>query len=329
MDGSIQWQKTFPGAAGPVTPLYATSDGGAVVTSTIPACPGGNIVTDAALPTQLACQGTDDRDIISLPYSPQGYLGTLYTLDQYGNVTAQTADIGRNYSWTNNWYADPAGTISRYSFPVLNITPSFWPFIGANESGNRVALLRETLYLRSFAPWPLFGPDPVHLCFTDCFKGDNRSFSTSTDSSVTSRINGIVDFGLPGMVVISKRAYSDPSFDIAGRTATGKPTITASSNGNGGLHVEVAGPNPLVFGAPDIDTKLDVRGQFGAAQTCYSGHLYGNAFPNSEAFVINSQKEAKSLITFATTEGRNLGPFTLYGNKNRDMGVFAVACIGN
>ena len=331
-DGSVLWRKTFTndpyyGGVPAVTPLYATADGGVIATTTIPACEPGNIGFSPLFGYPVCQLSTDEP--IPLPYSPRGQLGTLYTLDKDGTVTSQTADTGAKLSWTGQWYEDPAGTLSEVALLPPVLAPSFWPYAGANPSENSVALLRETLYLRSFAPWPWFGPDPIHFCISDCFKGDNRSFSTSTESSVTSRVNGIVDFGLPGMIVISKRAYSDLSFDIAGRKGKAQPTITASSNGNGGLHVEIAGSNPLVFGAPDIDTKLNVNGQFGGAQSCYSGHLYGDAFPNSEAFLVNSQKEAEALITFGTTEDRNLGPFTLYGNRNKDMGVFAGVCLGN
>ena len=64
IDGSIVWmQNASPisgGGANPVTPLYATSDGGVIVTTT---------------------QG--------------GILGNLYTLDQHGEVS-QTTDAGMN-----------------------------------------------------------------------------------------------------------------------------------------------------------------------------------------------------------------------------------------
>jgi hypothetical protein len=59
--------------------------------------------------------------------------------------------------------------------------------------------------VRSFAPWELFGFDPLRVppCVADCFLGNNRSFSTSTDPVVTSKINGIVNFLLPGLVIVN------------------------------------------------------------------------------------------------------------------------------
>jgi hypothetical protein len=85
-------------------PAYATADGGAIVRS--------------------------------MPTSGQA---TLYTLDQDGNVTSQTADTGAVSSWTGNWYADPLGTISQVSMPLLNLASSFWPFAGANPSAEYVS----------------------------------------------------------------------------------------------------------------------------------------------------------------------------------------------
>ncbi len=122
-------------------------------------------------------------------------------------------------------------------------------------------------------------------------------------------------------------AYSDESFDVYGRRATGRPTISANAGGDGKLHMEFAGANPLVPGAPDIDTKLDLSAQVRAGQVCDSGHLYGDAFPNAEVFVVNSHDQPTMLLTFATTGGQNTGPIHfLPGNNNRDMGSFSSKC---
>ena len=70
-----------------MTPLYTTSDGGVIATTT-----------------------------------QNGTLGTLYTLDQYGNITLQTADTGAQLSWIGNWYVDPPGMASAISEPGLELT---------------------------------------------------------------------------------------------------------------------------------------------------------------------------------------------------------------
>ena len=97
--------------------------------------------------------------------------------------------------------------------------------------------------------------------------------------------------------------------------------------GNGTLHVELAGSNPLYPGSPDVDTKLDMSVKVNSGLACYSGHLYGDAFPDSEVFVVNPQNNATMLHTFKTEGGRNSGPIHLLpGNNNRDMGSFSSKC---
>lgn len=85
--------------------------------------------------------------------------------------------------------------------PPATLAASFWPIADANESKTSVGVLRETLYVRSFAPWQWFGgPDPLPgpivngvpiFCIVDCFNGNDRTFTTSTAPSVTSKITGI------------------------------------------------------------------------------------------------------------------------------------------
>jgi len=314
-DGSQLWSQQIGTA--PITPLYATSDGGVIVTNTPPGPsvspgPDGTLFwTNQLISTQL---------------------GTLYTVDQNGNVTSQTPDTGAVLSWTGNSYGvtgDPL--VVSYGLASIHLTESFWASKDANPSATLVAGIRELVYMRSFAPWPWFGPEVVpdrrYLCSADCFAGDNRSFTTATYSGTTSRITGIVKFVVPGMVVIGRYAYSDPSYDKFGRTATGIPTISTTSNGTS-LHMEFAGSNPLVPGAPDINTKLDMSGQTKSGQVCLSGHLYGDAFPNAEVFIVNSQEQPTMLLTFATPYDRNLeGPARLFGNNNRDMGSFPTTCV--
>lgn len=144
---------------------------------------------------------------------------------------------------------------------------------------------------------------------------------------MTSRVTGIIKFRFPGFAIAeTPTAFSDPSLDVFGRTKTGHPTISVTRTTSGGLHIEIAGANPLVPGAPDINTKLDLTGASSSGQACYSGHLFGDAFPDSEVFVINSQKQPTMLQTFATTADRNLGVFLLIGDNNRGMGSFSGVC---
>jgi hypothetical protein len=185
----------------------------------------------------------------------------------------------------------------------------------------------ETLYVRSFAPWEWFGAEPP-ICFHDCFTGNYRTFTTVHDGSATSKVWAKIRFLLPGMSPVgAPEVKSDPSHDVYGRTGSGQPTISLRAPGNGTLHVELAGANPLYPGSPDVDTKLDISVRVDSGLGCYSGRLYGDAFPDSEVFVVNAQEHATMLHTFKTEGGRNSGPIHLLpGNNNRDMGSFSSKC---
>jgi hypothetical protein len=60
---------------------------------------------------------------------------------------------------------------------------------------------------------------------------------------------------------------------------------------------------------------------------CYSGQLSGNAFPDTEIFVLNSQGQAKALFTFATAYNREVGPWTLMSPTIVPMGSFSNICV--
>ena len=272
---------------------------------------------DGGIATNLIDLSTNERSLVQI--------------DSSGNAGTPIAALqSAQPSWNGaSWYnisgdpllqqvaGPPAGVVSPWSEPA------------GDPSLNGQSVIGETLWLRSFAPFEWFGVEPAPPCADDCFRGDNRSFSTST-TGVTSRITGIIKLGLPQMVIISATAYSDPSYDVWGRTATGIPTINAVTKQDGKLQVHIAGSNPLVLGAPDIDTKLNLSARFSSGRVCLSGNLYGDAFPDSEAFIINPENQATTLVRFATTADRNLGPIKLLpGDNNRSMGSFSGLCIGN
>lgn len=89
-----------------MTPLYATADGGAIVTSTQPPCQPTWVVAPFGTP---ACP---------LSSQSQAQLGTLYTVDQNGNVTSQTPDPGAILSWSDQSY-DPAPSVPTISALAL------------------------------------------------------------------------------------------------------------------------------------------------------------------------------------------------------------------
>ncbi len=113
LDGTPLWStKINPDAnssATKVQPLYATADGGAIVTST---------TTDGNGNTQL---------------------GTLYTVNQMGSVVAQDSDRVATYSWLNNWYALSNGAITRVSQVSVSSASTWDAILAGNPSGTPVA----------------------------------------------------------------------------------------------------------------------------------------------------------------------------------------------
>jgi|HubBroStandDraft_1064217.scaffolds.fasta_scaffold134884_2 hypothetical protein len=137
---------------------------------------------------------------------------------------------------------------------------------------------------------------------------------------------GTISFLLPGMTNFDANAYSNPSYDVYGRTATGHPTYQAWTL-NGTLHLGFSGSNPLVPGSPDIDTNVNFTAVLNSGQVCYSGSLYGDEFPDAEVFALNSTNQATMLLTFTTPGGPNSGPVIyLPGDGTSNMGTFSNVC---
>ena len=112
-DGSTLWQHSAA-IDNYLTPLYAISDGGVIATTT-----------------------------------QSGTLGTLYTFDQNGNITTQTPDTGAVFSWTNNWYVDPLGSISEVSLASVFLAHSWWAVQNGSQSQTAAAAENP-----GFAPLP-------------------------------------------------------------------------------------------------------------------------------------------------------------------------------
>src|SRR6185437_10808738 len=185
-------------------------------------------------------------------------------LDGSGNATPTNLtglNTSLTSSWQDGWYAlNVAGTngVSAVSLSSTADDGSPWTESGATPSSSHSQPVEQVLYIRSFAPWAMFGPDPIHRppCLTDCFYGDNRSFSTgvndpneskctmfkNTSTTTTSRITGVILLLLPQLAPIGKGcAYSDPSQDKWGDTQTAWPTINISLNSGGGFNVDLEG----------------------------------------------------------------------------------------
>jgi RHS repeat-associated protein len=180
-------------------------------------------------------------------------------------------------------------------------------------------MLNYILHFRLFAPWETFGFG---------FGGDSRSFSTSTDPSVTSRVNSTVTIDVAGNRVLGSRGWSDPSH-WGPFTRTGTPSVSVNRTGAANSRtIEVSGANPL-FGdeAPPIDATLTLYWRLkDSGGACFDGVVVGDAFPNAEVFVERQGKKT-SLHTFETSGDRNLGPLNyLPGKNSRSMGNFKDRC---
>jgi len=322
---SVASQNTLniPGQSSSIIPIVQAQDGTFVgtvsvnqgqQTSMIAFDSSGNL--NWSVPNDTPQIATADGGVI-------GKSGTTYD----SNGKANGGIFLPTLSWTGNAYTD--GPVDQVTADPISIAQSFSAVSGANPSGSSTAAVQESMYIRSFAPWQWFGVEPYPIpCSNNCFFGDDRSFSTSL--TATARVTGILRFWMPGAILGSSQAFSSPSRDIYGRTKTGNPTMTKKSGANGyALHMEFAGSNPLVPGSPAINTKLDFTPVWNSGQICYSGHLYGDAFPNAEDFVVNSQGQATMLLTFTTQGDPNTGPIIyLPRDNNRDMGSFTQQCVG-
>lgn len=180
--------------------------------------------------------------------------------------------------------------------------------------------MHRYLYMRRYAPFATFGGG---------FEGDHRD-SPSTDTAATARTIGVAMFGPNG--VESSTGYSSGTawmpleavkpphrFPVPYPTPRkinrvfGKVNTTISKvKVNGStvsftMHTE--GANPMVPGAPDIDTFVDFEVSFGRGMH-YKGRVRGDSFPNAEIFVLERSGRAIPLFDFRTKGGRNTGPLT-------------------
>ncbi len=324
----------LPGQNGGITPVLQAEDGSFIGTYNDNSGQTDMVAFDQTGNVRWIVP-SDQPQIAIAGGGVRGLSGTIY--DQNGSATGQISNPPIE-SWLGNGYT--FNPLMQVLSTPISYASTFAAAVGGNPSAaaqssssstggtsaSAIYLLPETIYMRSFAPWALFGPEPP-ICPANCFYGDNRLFSTSL--SATARITGILSFWMPG--VLGRRyAFSDPSRDTNGNTLTARPTISAgpaSSASGYKLHMEFAGSNPLVTPSPDINTKLDFTPVFSSQQICYSGHLYGDAFPNAEVFAVGSGGRATMLLTFATSGDPNTGPLIyLPGNNNRDMGSFSHQC---
>lgn len=163
-----------------------------------------------------------------------------------------------------------------------------------------------TLCFRRYAPFDSFGFG---------FHGDGR---TEPDITASARTTAIIEFDVSGGVANiageSGASYHTlfPDYQKTGLTSVtlshlrsdaGTLTFTAHS----------AGALPLIPGAPDIDTFVDLTATTTAAGLRVFGRVRGDTFPNASVFVFKTADAAgppNAIWHYETTGGRNTGPMT-------------------
>ncbi|MDD3446718.1 MAG: hypothetical protein PHS60_15025 [Zavarzinia sp.] len=172
-----------------------------------------------------------------------------------------------------------------------------------------------TLVFRRYAPFATFGGG---------FEGDVRT-GPSTDPKASARTAAKVDFG-PGQVGPTIVGSSSGSAFGSGPKKYAKIETKLTIRVNSAREVDFtaysAGSNPLVPGAPDIDTFVDLQVRFMPTMISLSGKVRGDAFPNAEVVVYDPAGTAALLFDFRTQGSRNAGPFTML------MGAGATNTIG-
>lgn len=182
------------------------------------------------------------------------------------------------------------------------------------------------LYFRRYAPFARFGrANPLTMGF-GYFGGDDRGVSTSLQA--TSRTYGVVMFNQFGIVHNFAGSSGTEFHPAVGNVITGmahvKNTVVRSTLAGPnlfGFRASTAGGNPLVPGAPNIDTFVDARFEFGRANLLkISGQVYGDDFPNLEVFLVCYRSGKTALLVDGQTEGgRNTGPLAHLAGAHSDQ----------
>jgi RHS repeat-associated protein len=292
----------------------------------------GNLINSTgSTPNNYLFAGEQFDPALNLYYNRARYLNT--TTGRFWNMDTDEGDDQDPLSLHKYLYAE--------ADPVDGTDPSGFQDsmgeLGAEESMSAsldsmptlnfntiIASVRpERLYVRAFAPWKTFGFG---------FHGDNRGFTTALQSSIcggtypTSRVTELVEFLLPGAGILNDYSCSDPSQFRSGQPQTGVP-ISSAIGFNGSLQVDIAAANPIPVVSADIDIHLDMSVTVKGSQVCYSGNLTGDQFPDVEVFVVNRQNQGTMLDTFATSGGRQTGPYRyLPGKGHGPMGTFSNVC---
>jgi hypothetical protein len=183
-----------------------------------------------------------------------------------------------------------------------------------------------TLLFRRYAPFAKFGFG---------FEGDHR-VGPSTSMLATARTIGVVPFAR-GSVGSVKGDSSGTEYvgggdwlrKMAGRhkshvsSVISKECISANTIS---FRASTAGANPMVPGAPDIDTIVDFCAEWIASGLRFSGVVRGDDFPNAEVFVLDSGSVGCLLFDGRTTGGQDTGPIIRLAGSHETQILGAFSC---
>jgi len=167
------------------------------------------------------------------------------------------------------------------------------------------------LWFRRYAPFATFGSIGIGE-----FEGDTRTSASGTISD-SSRTYGCVLFSRTEAVRVNGGSSGTILFPKFGGPIHGMATVKTTfrkglskSRGTIAFSASTEGGNPLVPGAPEIDTGVNVEVDFsGQNRMNISGEVYGDNFPNLEVFVYcYRSRTSVILVDGRTTGGRDSGP---------------------
>lgn len=172
------------------------------------------------------------------------------------------------------------------------------------------------LWFRRYAPFATFGSVGIGE-----FEGDTRT-SASGSISDSSRTYGCVLFDRSRAVRANGGSSGTILFPKFGGPIHGMATVKTvfrlilSKTGAIEFTAGTEGGNPLVPGAPEIDTVVTAKIDFSTPnRMAISGEVFGDNFPNLEVFVhCYRSRTSAILVDGRTTGGRDSGPGTrLFG----------------
>ncbi|MBM3623548.1 MAG: hypothetical protein FJX20_23000 [Alphaproteobacteria bacterium] len=173
------------------------------------------------------------------------------------------------------------------------------------------------LWFRRYAPFTTFGDIGVGT-----FEGDTRTQASGSISD-TSRTYGCVYFDSSRAVRAIGGSSGTILFGTFGGSIHGMADVKTvfrrilSKSGAIEFSASTEGGNPLVPGAPEIDTMVTAKIDFSTAnRMTISGEVHGDNFPNLEVFVhCYRSRTSAILVDGRTTGGRDSGPGTrLFGS---------------